>query len=134
MDTLFGSCLCGAVTFEVVNKFEHFQLCHCTQCQKTTGSAHAANLFTLPEYITWRSGQHLISRYNVPNRRISNAFCQQCGARTPFLSLSGEILAVPAGSLDGAPNITAQGNIFWSERALWYDQALHAPQYDTYIE
>ena len=134
MDTLQGSCLCAAVTFEVINTFEHFQLCHCYQCQKTTGSAHASNLFTSPQNITWLTGRHLISRYNVPNRRISNAFCQHCGSRTPFLSLSGEILAVPAGSLNGKPNILAQGNIFWSERAVWYDQAAGARRYQNFIE
>lgn len=57
MQTLTGSCLCGTVTFEINNQFDHFQLCHCEQCQKTTGSAHASNLFARPEHITWLSGQ-----------------------------------------------------------------------------
>jgi len=48
MTHVSGSCLCGQVTFESKDDFQQFHLCHCIQCQKATGSAHAANLFTAP--------------------------------------------------------------------------------------
>ena len=32
-----GSCLCGAVRFEVAGDFERFYLCHCEHCRKDTG-------------------------------------------------------------------------------------------------
>ena len=132
MDELRGSCLCGAITFSIENQFNHFQLCHCVQCQKTTGSAHASNLFTDPSYITWHTGQDLIVRYDEKDRRISNAFCSACGSRTPFTSHSGEILAVPAGALEGTPKIDPQANIFWSERASWYEKAIAAECFSTF--
>ena len=134
MEKLTGSCLCGTVTFEIDNEFDHFQLCHCTQCQKTTGSAHASNLFTDPNHITWHTGLESIARFDLEGRRISNAFCSKCGSRVPFLSLSGEILAVPAGSLNGKPAISPKANIFWSERAGWYEDALMAAHYDKFVE
>ena len=46
MTDYVGSCLCGAVKFEVHGDFDSFYLCHCRYCQKDTGSAHAANLFS----------------------------------------------------------------------------------------
>lgn len=134
MKTLTGSCLCGDVSFEIEDDFKHFQLCHCTQCQKTTGSAHASNLFTDPENITWISGEDAISRFDVEGRGISNAFCTRCGSRVPYLSKSGEVLAVPAGSLDGRPSISPSANIFWPERAGWYDEAVMAGHYEKFIE
>ena len=117
-----GGCLCGEVRFEIEDAFEHFQLCHCTQCQRTTGTAHASNLFTQASKIRWLAGEDKTKRYDVPGRRISNAFCTECGSRVPWLSLSGEIIAVPAGALDEAPAIEPKANIFWPERARWYDQ------------
>jgi hypothetical protein len=33
-DKISGGCLCGAVTYEVVNDFTRFYFCHCGQCQK----------------------------------------------------------------------------------------------------
>ena len=134
MNTLKGSCLCGSVRFEIRNQFDHFQLCHCTQCQRTTGTAHASNLFTRPQHITWLSGEEKLVRYDVPGRRISNRFCRDCGSRMPYLSLSGETLAVPAGSLEGKPAIDAQANIFWPERATWYDQALTATRFEKFMD
>lgn len=134
MEKLSGGCLCEKIQFEIENEFTHFQFCHCSQCQKVTGSAHASNLFTKPEYITWLSGLSEIKRYDVEGRRISNAFCSDCGSRVPFLSLSGEILVVPAGSLIGKPNISPQANIFWAERAPWYESALLAKHFPEFIE
>ncbi len=134
MKKLTGNCLCGAVSFEIVDDFHHFQLCHCTQCQKTTGTAHAANLFTDPANITWLTGTDDIVRYDVEGRRISNAFCRLCGSRVPFLSLSGNVLAVPAGSLNGTPSLSPGANIFWPERADWYDDALAATRYEGFAD
>lgn len=40
-----GSCLCGAVKFEITPPSTAFRYCHCTRCHKATGAAHAANMF-----------------------------------------------------------------------------------------
>ena len=134
MTTLTGSCLCGNIRFEIADQFDHFQLCHCTQCQKSTGTAHASNLFTSPNNITWLAGQEDLVRYNQPGRRISNVFCKQCGSRMPWLSLSGDTLAVPAGCLDHTPHLIPQANIFWPERADWYDAGVAAERCDEFFE
>lgn len=41
----YGSCLCGRVSYEVSGDFDAFYLCHCSRCQKDTGSAHSAKIF-----------------------------------------------------------------------------------------
>lgn len=132
--SLSGGCLCGAVAFQIKDEFEQFQLCHCSQCQKTTGTAHASNLFASPENIQWLTGLDLIVRFDLEGRSISNAFCSKCGSRVPYKSLSGDILVVPAGSLDEAPSIIPQANIFWPERAAWYDAAVAATRFNQYME
>ena len=38
-----GSCLCERVRYQVTGPFEVFHLCHCSQCRRSTGTAHAAN-------------------------------------------------------------------------------------------
>ena len=134
MKQLSGACLCGAVTFQLQDDFDQFQLCHCIQCQKTTGAAHAANLFTSPENIKWLTGHNLVRRFDVEGRSITNAFCSQCGSRVPFKSLSGGILVVPAGSLDETPSLQPQANIFWPERADWYDRAVAAKRFEQFMD
>jgi hypothetical protein len=52
--------------------------------------------------------------------------------RITCLSKSGPSLIVPAGSLNENPDIAPQDNIFWSERAGWYDEGKSAIHYDTF--
>ena len=125
-NTISGSCLCGQVRFSLHNQFSSFHLCHCTQCQKITGSAHASNLFTTVDNIQWLSGIEHILRYDHPTRDFTKVFCTQCGCGLPFVTKSSKALIVPAGSLDDEPNVQANDNIFWSERPAWYDSGLTA--------
>lgn len=129
-----GSCLCGKVAFSCCDDFQQFHQCFCQQCQKSTGSAHAANLFTAPDNIVWLRGQEAVKRYDVPGRTISRAFCCECGGAVPYLSGSGRSLVVPAGSLDQLPELGVQDNIFWAERPSWYDDALTAVHFDAFPE
>jgi hypothetical protein len=134
MSIISGSCLCGKVSFECKNSFEQFHLCHCIQCQKSTGSAHASNLFTSSGNIKWTSGVNLVKRFDVPGRAISKAFCIECGSGVPYLSGSGKALVVPAGCLDSRPEIDPQDNIFCSEKAEWYDKAIYAKKFEKFPE
>lgn len=132
MNTISGSCLCGAVTFHCDNRFDDFDLCHCTQCRKATGSAFVPNLFTAPDNIHWDAGADKVRRYDVPGRSITNAFCNECGGALPYVSKGGRALIVPAGCLDGNPALAPQAHIFWSERAAWYESSLAIPRHDRF--
>jgi len=134
MSTISGSCLCGEVLFESKNDFKNFHLCHCIQCQKATGSAHASNLFTAPNNIKWLSGLDSVKRFDLPGRSISTAFCTKCGSGVPYISLTGKDLVIPAGSLNGTPNIDPQYNIFCSEKADWYEKAINAKSFGKFSE
>lgn len=127
-----GGCLCGRVRFQISTAFQDFHLCHCQQCQQTTGTAHAANLMTGPDALQWLQGEEAVSRYDVPQRSISNAFCQSCGAALPFVSASGATTIVPAGSLDQSPPIAPRRHIFWNERASWFDDMGALPKDDNF--
>ena len=56
MSKLKGSCLCGAVSYEVINEFDRLFLCSCDQCRQITGSAFASNLFIMADGFDWLSG------------------------------------------------------------------------------
>lgn len=125
-DSITGGCLCGAVTYTVENNFKRFYFCHCEQCRKITGSAHAANLFTRPDAIHWTAGDEFKKQFNYPGRDFTVVFCTECGSGLPFVSQNGQSLIVPAGSLDAEPNIHPNDNIFWDERAQWYEDGKQA--------
>lgn len=123
-----GSCLCGAVTFEVETEFGHFFLCHCSRCQKGTGSAHAANLFGPDGTLTWRTGADRVTRFQLPGTRHTRAFCATCGAPMPYQA--GRLLVVPAGSLDTDVALKPQAHICTASRAGWDDDLAALPHMD----
>lgn len=128
-----GSCLCGRVRFEVSGPFQMFHLCHCSQCRKATGSAYASNIFTAPGNITWVSGEESIKKFRLVGEKTFNkCFCTHCGSALPYLNRSGKFLIIPAGVLDQDPECRPQDNIFWSDRAPWYDEGLVAERFDGF--
>ena len=126
-----GSCLCGAVKFQVNGEFDSFYLCHCEHCQKDTGSAHAANLFSQSASLNWQAGEAAVSTFTLPGTRHSKSFCKICGSALPNIQLGGALLVVPAGSLDSKVTIQPTAHIFTSSRANW-ESALEAlPAFET---
>jgi hypothetical protein len=118
-----GSCLCGAVRFEITGEFEHFYLCHCRHCRKDTGSAHGANLFSSTATLKWLSGEDQVRAFNLPNTRHRHCFCSTCGSALPDLQMDGKLLKVPAGSLDTDVLNRPDAHIFFASKANW-DEAL----------
>lgn len=118
-----GSCLCGAVNFEVTGDFERFYLCHCEHCRKDTGSAHAANLFSSTAALQWLRGEDLVRLFNLPGTRHRHCFCATCGSALPDMQMNGTLLKVPAGSLDSQVRVRPDAHIFCASRASW-DEAL----------
>lgn len=114
-----GSCLCEQIKYEVKGNFESFFLCHCKHCQKDTGSAHAANLFSSSATIHWLSGSDKISTYHLPATRHTKSFCQVCGSVVPSLQMEGKLLVVPAGSLNTDLEMIPSAHIFYSSKASW---------------
>lgn len=125
-----GSCLCGSVKFEIEGDFEQFFLCHCGHCRKDTGSAHAANLFSISATLKWISSQDNVTFFNLPSTRHSRNFCSVCGSALPCEQ--GSLLVVPAGSLDTDISIKPNAHIFVSSRASWDRDLETAPVFEKY--
>nr|WP_321460368.1 GFA family protein [uncultured Cohaesibacter sp.] len=114
-----GGCLCGAVKFHISGDFESFFLCHCSRCRKDSGSAHSANLFSSSSSITWLFGEENVKVFKLPGTRHTKCFCTICGSALPFYQSNGDILVVPAGSLDSPVSLRPNAHICFSMRANW---------------
>lgn len=129
MTDYFGSCLCGTAKFEVKGEFESFYLCHCQRCQKDTGSAHAANLFSQSAKLTWLAGSGSVTTFTLPGTRHSKSFCKFCGSAMPSTHNTG-LLVIPAGCLDTEVSMLPTAHIFTSSKAVWDRELGGLPKFE----
>ena len=118
--TVKGSCLCGAVKYEIRGEPKRFYHCHCSRCRKVTGTGHASNMFFQPAVLNWLSGEEHVRTFKVPEaKRFTNSFCTTCGSRLPRQAKDSDVVLIPAGSLDNDPPIKPQARIFSGSRVSW---------------
>lgn len=122
-----GSCLCGEVKVKITGSLEQFFICHCRHCQKGTGSAYAANLFSSKAILRITSGIDKIQTFKLTNSRHSKSFCLICGSALPHYQMDGTLLVVPAGCLETALRIKPNAHIFTDSKANWEHQLSTIP-------
>ncbi len=124
-----GSCLCGAVSFELDE--EHAQVinnCHCSRCRKGSGAAFGSFLQIDLEHFHWLSGREHIRTFSpVPGN--PRPFCTLCGSRLPIVMEEYQHVAVPAGLLDDDPGIRPALHIWVGSKAPWFDICDDLPQF-----
>ena len=112
-----GSCLCGAVRFDVQN-LRDVVACHCLQCRKTTGnymSATAANDADLK--MTETRGLKWYRSSDTAQR----GFCQDCGSVLFWKGDGRDYTAITAGSIDGKTGLKLMGHIFSDSAGDYYE-------------
>ena len=128
-----GSCLCGAVRFEITPPSTRFRYCHCSRCRKATGAAHAANIFLPESQFKWLSGESLLRRFDLPGaKRFAVNFCTQCGTRMPHKFTGTDNVLVPAGALDAPSDLRPEYSIFWGSKAAWYVAPVEMPKFEAF--
>lgn len=76
---MHGTCLCGAVKFEVDAAPETLRFCHCTSCKHLSGGAGTVNFGVPPAAIRVVAGQELLQSF-TPDGGSAKTFCRNCGA------------------------------------------------------
>jgi hypothetical protein len=128
---LRGSCLCGAVNYEVTGEPKRFYHCHCSRCRKATGTGHASNVFLQPGALRWLRGEEHVRAFKVPEaKRFTNQFCASCGGRLPRQPTDTDTVVIPAGSLDDEPPIKPQARIFVGSSTNWSCAGDGIPEFD----
>jgi len=114
-----GRCNCGGVRFEVTEPFASANYCHCTRCQRRTGTAASAQGRVAPGAVRILEGEALVRSWQPPDG-FAKEFCSACGSalwtRDPD---SGGIVGVRLGVLDGDPGVRPQSRQFVAYAAPW---------------
>ncbi|MGR8932693.1 MAG: GFA family protein [Gammaproteobacteria bacterium] len=130
---LKGSCLCGAVKYEVNGDPERFYHCHCSRCRKSSGTGHATNVLLSNATLVFTSGEFLLKQFKIPEaKRFTRQFCSHCGSSVARFVPEINGVVIPAGSLDDDIPIKPQARIFWGSRVDWSCDGDSLPRFPEY--
>jgi hypothetical protein len=117
---LTGGCLCGGVRFEVTAPLVRANYCHCTRCQRRSGTAASANGKTAPGSFRIVEGEALVACWDPGGGGYKKCFCSQCGsALFSHDPVTGEDIGVRLGTVDGDPGIRPEKHQFTDYAAVW---------------
>ena len=121
-----GSCLCGAVRFEVTGTLPPPDACHCSQCRKHSGHfwastdvSRAAVAIHGADNLTWfRSSE-----------KVQRGFCSTCGASLFWDPIKKkDTIAIAMGAFDSPTDTRLGIHIYVADKGDYYDIADGVPQ------
>ncbi len=126
---LKGSCLCGGVQYEYDGTLGPIVMCHCLQCRRAQGSAHATNSPVEAAHFRFVAGRALVKEFeSKPGKQ--RAFCRECGSPLySRLDSKPELLRLRIGTLTTAIDARPAYHIFAASAAEWYEFTDGLPRY-----
>lgn len=128
-----GRCFCGAISYRVTAEPLTLYACHCTECQRRTGSAFALSMWVRRADLELLAGKP--SRYTVTpegGKTKVATYCANCTAR-----LWGEPLAAPdlaivqPGTLDQPIGLEPVAHIWTRSAQPWFIFAPDAVKFEV---
>jgi hypothetical protein len=117
---LTGHCVCGGVRFEISEPLVSAGYCHCTRCQRRTGTAAAASARVRPGAFRIVAGEDLVRSWTPPDQGFIKAFCSVCGGHLYSRHQDDPaILSVRLGAIDGDPGVRPSYHQRVETAAVW---------------
>ena len=118
-ETLTGACGCGAVTFAIDAPPTGASYCHCTRCQRRSGTGASAQIFLARGSFRLLTGAGELRSW-APEGGFEKWFCGACGSalysRNPA---DHDQIGVRMGALNSDPGVRPTLRQFVSYAAAW---------------
>lgn len=126
---LEGGCICRAIRYRIEMPPLYVHCCHCSWCQRETGSAFAINVLIETRCVTLMAGD--VATVTLPSasgrgQRVTH--CPTClvALWSTYAGAGPCILFLRAGTLDRAEEIEPDIHIYTSTRLPWVEIPLGA--------
>lgn len=114
-----GSCLCGKIRYAITGELGDFGYCHCTRCQKASGSSHAANSGVDAGDFKLADPDGVLREFESSPGKF-RAFCSNCGSPVyARLAFRPGVYRIRLGTLDTPLDRRARAHTFVSEMPSW---------------
>jgi hypothetical protein len=115
-----GGCLCGKVRYNANADPIFTGICHCTDCQKFTGSAFAAVIAVPTAAVSVTGTLKTFTKNGDSGQPIHRQFCPECGAGIlDEADLMPGVAMLNIGSLDDPSQITPGTQVYCSSAQSW---------------
>ncbi len=117
-----GGCACGAVRYRLTATPLFVHCCHCSWCQRETGSAFAVNILIEAEEVELLRGDVELSVLpSASGEGQALARCGDCGVTlwSNYAAARGAVNFVRAGTLDDPSAAPPDIHIFTSTKQPW---------------
>lgn len=115
-----GSCLCGAVSFEIADTLKPPDACHCSQCRKQSGHFWASTNVSR-DALTIHGADHLT--WFRSSKAVRRGFCSTCGSALFWDPTEHDVIAVAMGALDAPTDTKLTAHIYVADKGDYYDIA-----------
>ena len=127
-----GSCLCGAVRFEVDQFDQRVAHCHCSMCRRFHGTGFATIAGVSRRYFRFVEGETELNHYTAENETV-RSFCKHCGASLFFATPRGDpdSVEIALGAFTCDIPVEPDAHIFVGSGANWTLRADGLPQFEA---
>jgi len=124
-----GGCHCGAITYRAVVDPEQVRLCHCTDCQRFSGSAYRVSVPTMSGTFQVLSGTPKIYIKTADSgTRRAQAFCADCGSTVySAAETNPSSYSLRVGCLDQRAQLKPRRQIWQRSAIPWWDDLHDVP-------
>jgi hypothetical protein len=120
-----GSCLCGAVRFEVDGELKAPDACHCSQCRKQSGH-YWASTDVARSALTLHGADSLT--WFFASERVRRGFCATCGSFLFWDPIHKDRIAIAMGAFETPTGTRLGSHIFVADKGDYYDIGDGLPQ------
>lgn len=127
-----GSCFCGAVGFTGEVDPEALTICHCSDCQRMSGSAFRANVACPADKFQLVRGEpKVFVKVADSGARRAMAFCAECGTQLYASDADGpSAYSLRTGTLKQRAEFTPGKQIWLRSATPWARDLLDTPSYE----
>ena len=125
-----GQCHCGFVTYEAEIDPEDVSICHCTDCQRLTGSPYRVTASVAKDAVRLTgNAPRLYTKTAENGRKRLQYFCPECGSPLFTTGTDGdaEVWGIRWGSINQRASLKPKSQI-WCDSALdWFGETQALP-------
>ena len=120
-----GSCLCGAVSFQVEGELTPPDACHCSQCRKASGHYWAST--DVPRDAVTISGKDKVGWFQS-SEKVRRGFCKGCGSPLFWDAAGRANIAISMGAFEAPTGTALEKHIFVGDKGDYYHIADGLPR------